>query len=38
MSLLLEKRGKSGQSVLAFFSGIQKRCYVDGLDPGQPAF
>jgi putative protein-disulfide isomerase len=35
MSLLLNN---SPQVLLAFFSGIQRRFYVDGADPKQPAF
>ena len=38
MRHLLEKRQQPSQTLLAFFSGIQKQFYVNGTDPKQPAF
>lgn len=38
MSGLLERRQKDIQALLAFFSGIQRKLYVDGEDPKQPEF
>lgn len=38
MSHLLAARTESSQTLLAFFSGIQKQFYVDGSDPKQAAF
>lgn len=38
MSELLKRRQRDSQALLTFFSGIQKRFYVDGADPKEPLF
>lgn len=38
MSELLKRRQRDSQALLTFFSGIQKRFYVDGADPREPPF